>query len=101
MFKITEKAKEKLVSLLSEEGNKGKLVRLAMKGIGWSGPKLELVLDEPREHDSNIVEEGIEFLLGREVVLRSKLFGVVNIDYSDGVYTGGFKVKAGFPSCSE
>ena len=34
MFNITEKAKEKLNSLLQEDENKGKAFRLEMKGMG-------------------------------------------------------------------
>jgi hypothetical protein len=43
-------------------------------------------------------EEGIDFLLSPETALRIKIFKDIKIDYSDGVYTGGFKVKAGFLS---
>lgn len=98
MFHIADKAKEKLNHLLKEEGNKGKLFRLDMKGMGWSGPKFDLVLDEPKENDNMVREEGIDFLLSPETALRIKLFKDIRIDYSDGVYTGGFKVKAGFLS---
>jgi len=34
MFHIADKAKDKLNHLLTEEGNKGKLFRLDMKGMG-------------------------------------------------------------------
>lgn len=99
MFNITEKAKEKLNSLLQEDENKGKEFWLEMKGMGWTGPKLDLVLDEPRDNDNRLVEDGFDFLLSQEVVLRTKLFRMIIIDYADGVYTDGFKIKGGDSSC--
>ncbi len=64
-----------------------------------NSPKLDLVLDEPRDNDNRLVENGFDFLLSQEVVLRTKLFRTIIIDYSDGVYTGGFKIKGGYSSC--
>lgn len=52
-MKITDNAKNKLMNIISENSSKG--IRVYLAGMGWGGPRLGMVLDEPKNND--IVKE--------------------------------------------
>ncbi len=94
MVEITDVASGKIKEVLSQ--NPGKHVRVIVRGYGWGGPKLGLVLDEPQGNETAIPINGIDVLISDEV----KAFVEGNtIDYVKEPYREGFTIGAG--GCSE
>lgn len=75
--KISNNAVEFLKSKIKEKGsNLG--ARIYIAGIGWGGPSFGLTLDEPKEKDTVIQENGIKFIFDNELSGYAKGF---DIDY--------------------
>ena len=48
-MKITDNAKTKLKNIISESPGKG--IRVYVASMGWGGPQIGMVLDEPKNDD--------------------------------------------------
>lgn len=64
-------------------------VRLLIKGFGWGGPILGVVLDEQQEDDVSKSVDGINFVVDSE---SSFVFEDTKIVYSKSVFGESFKV---------
>ncbi len=84
---MTEIAKMELLKVLRHFGAKS--VRLIQQGFGWIGPRLAMVLDEPREEDEIVHLQGIEFVYNKH---EKDLFNQTLIDYNDSWYGERFVV---------
>ncbi len=90
MIQITDKAKEKIVALRSEEG-KGNdhNIRVSVKGGGCSGLMYDLAFDQAVLDGDKVYEDkGVKILVDKRSLLY--LLGTI-LDYSDGLNGKGFQ----------
>lgn len=64
-------------------------VRLLIKGFGWGGPILGVVLDEQQEDDVLQSVDGINFIVDNE---SSVVFEDTKIMYSKSIFGESFKI---------
>ena len=64
MIKITEEAKNIISKRLNN--NPSKMLRLVISGFGWGGPRMELVLDEPKKAEINTFHD-IDILIDEKI----------------------------------
>ena len=90
MIEITEKAKEQLLTLRTEEGKGDDYnIRVSVKGGGCSGLMYDLGFDNAVTEKDEIVEDnGIKILVDKKSMLY--LIGTV-LDFSDGLNGKGFQ----------
>lgn len=90
MITVTDKAKEQIVNLRSQEGHtQNHNIRVSVKGGGCSGLMYDLAFDaEIGEKDEVIEDKGIKILVDRKSVLY--LAGTT-LDFSDGLNGKGFQ----------
>lgn len=84
---LDEKSKEFLISELNK--NNKSVVRLMIKGFGWGGPKLGIVLDEQRDGDIESTSEGIKFVANEE---EAFVFENTKLVYLNGPSEKGIKI---------
>lgn len=89
MIKVKDSAKEKILSLLSEEGKSAdSFVRVGVKGGGCSGLMYNLEFDsEQKDEDKLIEDNGVKIVIDKKSVLY--LVGT-ELDFSDGLNGKGF-----------
>jgi iron-sulfur cluster assembly protein len=90
LIRVTEKAAEKLASLLEQKGNPNGALRLAVVGGGCSGLQYAMdLVDGPKERDILVPTARVRIVVDP----KSALFvsGSV-LDYSEDLQKGGFKV---------
>lgn len=90
MISISDKAKDKIVELRSQEGhNDDYSIRVAVKGGGCSGLMYDLAFDNQVADTDQIVEDkGIQIRVDKKSVLY--LIGTT-LDFSDGLNGKGFQ----------
>lgn len=91
VFKVTPKAKNKLLELMEEEGISPEthFLRAGVKGGGCSGLSYDLGFDnQEQEGDKISLTEGIKVAVDRKSFLY--LFGT-ELDFSDGLNGKGFQ----------
>jgi iron-sulfur cluster assembly protein len=84
---LSEKAANKILSLVDGDGNRG--LRVKVVGGGCSGLQYKMDLDEPRNGDK-VFERA-----GAKVVVDRKSFLYLNgteLDYNDGLMSSGFNL---------
>jgi iron-sulfur cluster assembly accessory protein len=90
LIRVTEKAANKLASLLQEKGNPDGALRLKVVGGGCSGLQYVMdLVDSPNERDILVPTQNVRLIIDP----KSALFvsGSV-LDYSEDLQKGGFKV---------
>ena len=90
LIRVTEKAANKLASLLQEKGNPEGALRLKVVGGGCSGLQYVMdLVDSPNERDILVPTQNVRLVVDP----KSALFvsGSV-LDYSEELQKGGFKV---------
>ena len=90
MITITERARDKVLSYLEDEENKGKALRVYVEGGGCAGFQYGLAFDDTRETDLVLEVDGITIAI--DPMSQTYLEGS-EIDYVDGLYGAGFKVN--------
>jgi iron-sulfur cluster assembly protein len=90
MISVTNRAKEKLVILMKEEGHPTEsFVRVGVDGGGCSGLTYQLKFDTEIHPDDKLVEDkGIKIVVSKKSFLY--LVGT-ELDYSDGLNGKGFQ----------
>jgi len=90
LCKITEKASEKLTSLLTRQGRPNGALRLAVIGGGCSGLQYKMdLVDGPANRDIMVESQSVRVVVDP----KSALFVSGSLlDYSDDLQKGGFKV---------
>ncbi len=90
MILVTDKAKEQIHTLLSDEGRStDHNVRVSVKGGGCSGLMYDLTFDpEINEADEVFEDKGIKILVDKKSLLY--LLGTT-LDFSDGLNGKGFQ----------
>ena len=82
-----ETTKNTLKQKLEQKGKSA--VRLLIRGFGWSGPILGIVLDEQQEDDILESVDGINFVVDKE---SSFVFEDTKIMYTKSIFGESFKV---------
>ncbi len=90
LIKVTEKASEKLLSLLNKQGRSNGALRVAVIGGGCSGLQYKMdLVDGPANRDILVQTSGVRVVVDP----KSALFVSGSLlDYSDSLQKGGFKV---------
>lgn len=88
---VTDKASEKLKELL-EEKKTDKSLRIFVAGYGWGGPTIGLALEEPKEDDTQVEIDNLNFTIEDGL---SDTFNVLTVDYSNSWMKKGFSVIPG------
>jgi iron-sulfur cluster assembly accessory protein len=90
LIKVTEKASEKLLSLLNKQGRSSGALRVAVIGGGCSGLQYKMdLVDGPANRDIMVQTSGVRVVVDP----KSALFVSGSLlDYSDDLQKGGFKV---------
>ncbi|MCF7762266.1 MAG: iron-sulfur cluster assembly accessory protein [Verrucomicrobia bacterium] len=90
LIKVTENAATKIQSLLTKQGRAGGVLRVAVIGGGCSGLQYKMDLqDQPAPRDILVESAGIKVVVDP----KSALYVTGSeLDYSDALQEGGFKV---------
>jgi iron-sulfur cluster assembly protein len=89
MITVTEKAAEKIRSLIEEADSLKPYLRVAVKGGGCSGLSYDLSFDDSKEEKDTLYEDkGISILVDNKSLLY--LFGT-ELEFSDGLNGKGFE----------
>ena len=90
MINLTQEAKNKIDTLLDDEGNKNnKFLRVEVKSGGCSGLSYDLSFDNKlKEMDQEFTEKGVKIVTNKQSILY-----LVNmtLDFSDGINGKGFQ----------
>ncbi len=91
LIKVTSGAAHKVSSLLAKQGRPGGVLRVAVIGGGCSGLQYKMDLqDAPANRDIMVESSGIKVVVDP----KSALYVTGSeLDYSDSLQEGGFKVK--------
>lgn len=89
MIKVSDKAKEKVISLMSEEGIENGFVRVGVQGGGCSGLSYKMEFDNKIKPEDQIFEDkGVKVVVDKKSILY--LVGT-ELDYSGGLNGKGFQ----------
>ena len=86
MFEVSEKATEVIKEAFRGQ-EKSPSIRVVYDQGGWSGPSLGLVQDEPSEDDKVFTEEGVTYVVSKDLFERVK---PIKVDFIDTPRGGGF-----------
>jgi len=91
LIKLTTKAGNKVSTLLTKQGRPGGVLRVAVVGGGCSGLQYKMDLqDNPANRDFLVESAGVKVVVDP----KSALYVTGSeLDYSDALTDGGFKVK--------
>lgn len=91
MVEISDSAKNRLNTLLSNDKNKNTYVRVGVESGGCSGLSYKLEFEKTKNEDDQLIENnGIKLLVNKKSVLY--LAGTV-LEFSDGLNGKGFVFK--------
>jgi len=81
VIEVTDRALKEIEKLINVNGKnaKDKKIRIFLSGIGWSGPRFNLALDEQKENDEIYSGKNVDFVVDKNLISQYKGF---KIDYS-------------------
>ena len=88
MVKVTEKAKDKAIELMAEDGKDGYFIRVSVKGGGCSGLMYDMEFDNKQTENDKVFEDN-----GMKVVVDKKSYLYLvgtTLDFSGGLNGKGF-----------
>ena len=92
-MQITDSAKTFIQEIMKQHDLKG--IRLFMAGVGWSGPKMGLALEEPSENDVVETINGIQVAIEKDILANSE---AITLDYQE-TASGSGLVMLGNDNC--
>ena len=95
MLEVTSSAVENLKTYLADN-NIESAIRISLMQGGWAGPSLGLALDEPKENDEMIKENGITYLINKELFDEAK---PINVDFVESAFGSGFSISSKLAAC--
>ena len=93
MLEVTALALNNLKAYL-EQNNVNSAIRVALMQGGCSGAALGLALDERKENDKSFDEDGLQFLIDKDLLEQC---GSVKVDFIDAGYRSGFTITSTHP----
>lgn len=82
-IKTTPDTISEIKSIIEQNPEEGKAVRVYLAGMGWSGPSWGLALDEQKDGDEVYTEDGLTFLMEKDLNVQ---FGEMTVEYTDHGY---------------
>jgi iron-sulfur cluster assembly accessory protein len=89
VINISESAAQEIKSLLAKPGNAGKTFRVYVEKGGCSGMQYGMVFDEKRDGDLVVEQHGVTALVDS---FSAQYVQGAEIDFSDALTAGGFKI---------
>lgn len=91
MITLTDTASIKVKELISQEGEDGLMLRVAVRPGGCSGFSYEMFFDSERETDDLTVDyEGVTVVVDPS---SAQLLDGASLDYNDGLQGAGFAIN--------
>ena len=90
MFQVTEKASEMIQNALKDKEDSS-YIRLFLSQGGWAGPSLAMALDEPKDDDEVFEDNGISYLIEKNLFEQAK---PISVDFTDTVMGSGFFISS-------
>ena len=91
MFEVTEKANEMIQDFFKDKED-DPIIRIFLSQGGWSGPSLAMALDEPKDDDEIVKDNGITYLVNKELYGKAK---PINVDFVESAGGAGFTITSG------
>jgi iron-sulfur cluster assembly protein len=90
MISLTDSAVRQLQTLVRDQDEPGKGLRIFVENGGCAGMQYGMALDAAKEGDEIIERDGVQVIVDQEsgVLLRG-----ATIDYSDGLAGSGFRIN--------
>ena len=82
-IKTTPETIAEVKSVLEQNPEEAQAIRVYLAGMGWSGPSWGLALDEQKDEDLIYEEDGVKFLMEKDVFEQ---FGEFHVEYTDSGY---------------
>ena len=99
MLTVTEKANEMIMDFLKAQKDPS-YIRVFLSEGGWAGPALGMALDEPGENDEIIKDNGVTYLVDKNLLEQAK---PISVDFVSTEQGSGFSISSNLPkgdSCS-
>ena len=90
MLEVTEKANE-MIKKFFEDKEEANPIRIFLSQGGWSGPSLGMALDEPKDDDEIVKDNGFAYLINKELYEQAK---PINVDFIDSGMGQGFSISS-------
>ena len=90
MFEVTEKATGVIMDFMKDKEETSS-IRIFLSRGGWSGPSLGLALDEPREDDEVIKDNGVTYIINKELYEQAQ---PIHVDFVESAMGSGFYVNS-------
>ena len=71
MFEVTDEALGKIKEYLTQQGESSP-IRVVLSQGGWSGPSLGMALDELKDDDQTFDNDGVTFLVNKDLFEQVK-----------------------------
>ncbi len=100
-IQISKSAISEFETIMQQDENKGKAIRIMIAGMGCSGPQIGLALDDPNEADKVFDDNGVQILVDEGMKQQITAFEGLQIEFvNDPSYGTGFKVAFKNPPAS-
>jgi iron-sulfur cluster assembly accessory protein len=93
MLTVTAKANEKITDFLKAQ-KEPSYIRLFLSEGGCSGPSLGMGLDEPEKNDEIIKDNGVTYLIDKELLEKAS---PISIDFIESERGSGFSISSSLP----
>ena len=90
MLQVSEKADEMIKGFFKDK-EEPYLLRIFLAQGGWSGPSLGMALDEPQENDEILKDNGVTYLIEKQLLEDVK---PINIDFVESAMGSGFSIAS-------
>ena len=90
MFTVSEKASEMIKDFLKDKDDNS-FIRVFLTQGGWSGPSLGMALDEPKEGDETFKDNGVNYLVEKNLYEQVK---PINVDFVESAMGSGFSITS-------
>ena len=90
VFQVTEKADQMIQQFFQEKKEKP-IVRVFLSQGGWSGPSLGMALDEPKDDDEIVKNNGVTYLVNKQLLDQVK---PIVVDFIESGWGSGFSISS-------
>ena len=90
MIQVSVKADE-MIQEFFKDREENRVIRIFLTEGGWSGPSLGMALDEPKTDDEVLENNGVTFLMEKELFEKAK---PVNVDFVESAMGSGFSISS-------
>ena len=70
MFEVTKLATDKIAEYFKDKERKP--IRIFLNSGGWGGPRLAMVLDEPKDTDAVFDINGFQFIIDEDLFIEAR-----------------------------